>query len=176
MDKAIEIFNMQNSKKINKEKLLKMVQENQQYLVNKYVCVKGEYLVSAVILVAGNFDEVRKLKKGKPYYIPKKDELLKYIKFDYFEVNNEYQDLMNYLKKMFFFKSKAKRICQNILINCQSINALQDIPQILADNNIKIRNTRQFNKLMSLIQNLARNTRVWYHNGFTANEIEKMME
>ena len=37
------------------------------------------------------------------------------------------------------------------------------------------RNTRQLEKLMSLIRSLANNTRLWQNNGYTSNELSEIM-
>jgi hypothetical protein len=173
VDKVIEIFNMQNESKVTNDELISFLFDNKQYFNNNYVHIKDEYLVNMVIMVSGSFDYHLQAKKFKPFYIPESDELLKYKNLSYFEYTKEYKELLDYFKKMFFRKSKAVKVCQNIIISCQSGKAMQDLALILDENNIRIKNSEQLFELYYLIMNLANNTRIWENNGYTPNEMKE---
>ena len=167
---------MQNKDEITNQIIMIIIKEKRQCLIDKYIYIKGDYFVNIAIMVLDQFDEELDAKKGKSFYIPEKEELLKYKSLSYFEINKEYEDLLNFLKRMFFRKSKAEAICREIQMNCRSIRAMENLPLLFEEKKIRFRNTRQLENLMSLIRSLANNTRLWQNNGYTSNELSEIME
>jgi hypothetical protein len=122
------------------------------------------------------FEEELKFKKGKPYYIPEKEELLKYKNSDYFEITEEYEELLQFLRKMFWRKSKAEYIAKEIQSYCKSFRAMENISILFDEEKIRFKNQKQAEELMMLIRNLANNTRIWQNNGYTPVELEAVMK
>lgn len=176
--KVIEIYNLQNEDKINEDTMDYIIKEKKSYLINKlFVFIKEDFFVSPIIMIEEHyFDEELRFKKGKPYYIPEKEELLRYKKVNYFEKNKEYEDLLRFFRKKYWRKSKAEYIAKEIQSYCQSFRALENIGYFFERERMRFRKKEQLEEMMNLIKNLANNTRVWQNNGFTPNEIEKIME
>lgn len=174
-DMIIEIYNMQNHDKVDKETMQTIMKDKGQYLTENYVHIKDDYFVNMVIMALNTFDTELKVKKNKPYYIPEKQELLKYKSLGYFQVTEEYEILLSFLKKMFWRKAKAEDVCREIQINCQSFKGMENMPLLFQDKRIRFKSSKQLDELMLLIKDLADNTRVWQNNGFTPNEMDKLM-
>lgn len=172
--KVIEIYNMQNADKIDYGVIQSIIINKKQYLVDKYVYIHGDYFVYLSIIVAGTFEEELRAKKGKPFYIPKKEELLKYKDSTYFEVTKEYEELLNFLKKMFFRKSRAEDLCREIQMYCQSFKAMENLPLLFEEKKIRFKNKKQLDELTRLIRDFANNTRIWQNNGYTPNELDEL--
>lgn len=96
-DKVLEIYNMQNDEKIDAGVIEEIMNDAQEMLAKNFVEFNGDYFVSQTIMEFDEFETQLMQRKGKPFYIPKKEELLKYKKETYFEVPKEYDDLLSYL-------------------------------------------------------------------------------
>lgn len=117
----------------------------------------------------------KKFKKGKPHYIPEKEELLKYKDVSYFEVTKEYEELLQFLSKMFWRKSRAEYIAKEIQNYCKSSRALENIGIFFEEEKIRFKNQDQLEELLRIIRKLANSTRIPQNNGFTPNELEEIM-
>jgi hypothetical protein len=175
-NKILEIYNLQNEDKIDDDTMMAIIKNKRQYLLDEhYVCIKDDYFVDLSIMALDNFDEELKAKEGKPFYIPGKEELLKYKEVTYFEVNKEYEKLLEYLKKMFWRRSKAEHICRELQSICESFRAMENLPILLDELKLRFKNAGQYEKLMSLLMELANNTRIRQNNGYTPNELSEIM-
>jgi len=96
-EKVAEIYNMQNEDKITLIQIERMMENEQAMLEKHHVHIDGNYFIHETIMVFDEFDLYMKQKAGKPYYIPNKTELLKYLDQFYFEKTKEYQVLEDYV-------------------------------------------------------------------------------
>lgn len=113
-EKVIEIINDQSDYQISLDDL-KLIEEDESIRnIETYIGIKGEYFVSALIMAFENFDEVMRQKAGKPYYIPEKEELLKYAHLEYFEVNEQFEAVRRFFRKRFWRKSRADELALEI--------------------------------------------------------------
>ena len=169
---------MQNNDKIDDKSINYIIKEKESCLINKRcITIKKDYFVYLSIMVNEKyFEEELKFKKGKPHYIPGKEELLKYKDSDYFEITKEYEELLQFLRKMFWRKSKAEYIAKEIQSYCKSFRAMENISILFNEEKIRFKNQKQAEELMRLIRNLANNTRIWQNNGYTPVELEAVMK
>lgn len=172
--KVIEIYNMQNADRIDDWIIQSIIQRKKHCLINSYIYIHGDYFVYLSIIVAGTFEEELRAKKGKPFYIPEKEELLKYKDSTYFEVNEEYEELLKFLKKMFLRKSKAEDLCHEIQMCCQSFRAMENLSLLFEEKKIRFRNEKKLDVFTGLIRDLANNTRIWQNNGYTPSELDEL--
>lgn len=172
-DKVIEIYNMQNE-----EKLKELININLKSLEKNFVEVYGDYFVAESILEFEQFDEKMNVKRGKPYYIPIQDELLKYKDEIYFEKTKEYKELLNYVTQHFFNGDKylAEILVEDVQGDCQYGFSLQSVFEKFNRRDVVFEDEEQIKIVMKLIMNLANNTRIWENNGHTPNEIFEMKE
>lgn len=159
------------SDSINKETLDSFIQDGKAFLNQKRIFVKDDYLVSLTIMALENFDEILEAKRGKPFYIPTREELLKYIDDDYFEVNEQYERLLEFARTLYIRKSKAEILCKGIMNYCTSNKAFENMPYLLAEKRVNIKNEKKLQYFYSLILDLKNNTRLWDNNGYTDSEI-----
>ena len=89
-------------------------------------------------MVGESFEEELKLRKGKPYYIPEREELLKYEDPFYFEITPEYIELRDYLRKLYWRKSKADEIADEIKSYCSSTQSFVNLNLILVNVKVKM--------------------------------------
>ena len=176
-NQVVEIYNMQNEIPINNDTMLSIIKDKKQLLLDEYyVYIKNDYFIYLGIMVSDAFKKDLKAKKGKPFYIPDKEELLRYKDVTYFEINKEYEELLEFLEKMFWRKSKSKDVCREIHNYCKSSRAMENISMLFEEKRIRIKNTKQLEELMNHIRNLVNNTRIWQNNGYTPNELSEIME
>ena len=105
-EKVLEIYNMQNKDQISVEYIDNLI-SNHDFLNEELVGMKKGCFVYLSIIAVNTFDEDLKMKENKPWYIPEKEELLKYIDSEYFEYNKEFEDVFVFLKKKYFFMNSA---------------------------------------------------------------------
>ena len=173
-EKVIEIINKQNDYQISLDDLRLIEEDERTRNIETYIGIKDEYFVSALIMAFENFDEVMRYKEGKPYYIPEKEELLKYADLEYFEVNEQFEAVRRFFRKRFWRKSRADELAKEIQRYCKSADSLANIGYLFENRELKIKNEKDVNELMGLIRELANNTRVPENNGFTPNEMEEI--
>ena len=128
-NKVLEIYNMQNDDKVNKEDLAAIIEVAPRELSDNFVEIYADYFVAESILEFDEFDEQLGQRKGKPFYIPEKEELLKYKDDLYFEVNKEYQALLSYITKNIFDgdEYKAEMLCEDVQGICQYGFSVQEV-------------------------------------------------
>lgn len=172
--KVVEVYNLQNQSRITEQDLLALPAG---VLDKGFVSLYRDHFVNHSILEFDEFDHMMAKKAGKPYYIPPKADLLKYVKNGYFEGNAEYARLINYVKKNFFDDDQeAESFCEDIYGTCQFDFDIQTIFQRFNDRQISFKNQEQLNEVMQLIMDLANNVRIWENNGHTPKEIFEKVE
>jgi hypothetical protein len=170
-EKVVEIINKQNDYQICLDDLRFIEEDERSNNIATYIGIHGEYFANLTIMVLEKFDKVMKYKKGKPYYIPEKEELLKYAHLEYFEVNEQFEAVRRFFRKRFWRKSRADELALEIQRYCKSADSLANIGYLFENRELKIKNEKDVNELMGLIRELANNTRVPENNGFTPNEM-----
>ena len=119
---------------------------------------------------------VSDIQKGKPFYIPPKDELLKYADDMYFEHNPQTEALFDFFQNKLGMNSEEAddMVGECILcIICAIIPRENPIDDIVCDfDRMKINFTRlQLSEFLRLVCDLANNTRLPCNRGFTPNEL-----
>ncbi|MTV50521.1 nucleic acid-binding protein [Heliobacillus mobilis] len=124
------------------------------------------------------FEEKLRQRKGKPFYIPKQEELLKYKEESYFEVTKEYEALRSYLTLNIFEgdEAKAEKLCEEVQGICENCFSMELIFDVFNREDVIFKNEDQVNEVLQRVMALANNTRIWENNGHTPSEIFNMME
>ncbi len=175
-DKVVEIYNLQNEEEIDVDAIQDIMNNPSEDL--KFVEINGDYFVHEAIMEFDDFNEQLKQRKGKPFYIPEQEELLKYKDDCYFEVTKQYQALLNYVAKHIFAGDKlaAEMLCEDIQGICQFDFSVQEIFEVFNTRGVDFKSEKQVNEVMQLVMDLANNTRIWENNGHTPNEIFEKYE
>ena len=174
-DKVVEIYNMQNEDQINSADIEYYFTVD---LSRDFIYFHKGHFVHEAILEFDEFELMLKKKADKPYYIPEKDELLKYIDEGYFENSRHYRALVKYIAKHFFKgdEIKAELLCEDIRGLCQVGIDMQTILDMFNDRGISFNDIDQVNEVLRLVMDLSNNIRIWENNGHTPNEIFEKFE
>ena len=177
-DKVVEIYNMQNEDRVDIEQIDELMKNYSEELMKYCIEICGEYFVEDAILEFSDFDEELEKREGKPFYFPEKEELLKYKDSCYFEENEKYRNLYNYLKENIFNgdEFKAQMLCEDIQGICQFAFSIDNIFDEFNRRKVNFKDGNQVNEVMQLVIDLANNTRLQENNGHTPKEIFEEVE
>ena len=155
-NKVVEIYNSQNEEQVSHSDVEEFLSEPPEDLEDAFIHPHKDYFVHEVIMEHDEFDLMLRKKADKPHYVPKKNELLKYIDEGYFEKNKQYNALLNYVKKNFFKydEEKAEWLCEDIHGTCQFGADMQTILDTFNDRNISFKDMDQVNEVMQLVMEL----------------------
>ncbi|WP_219834950.1 YecA family protein [Paenibacillus sp. R14(2021)] len=109
--------------------------------------------------------------KDKPYYIPPKEELLRYAEIDYFEMTPQLEALKGYIMQQL---GKGERLAEAIVDDIQLVCSMEEPLSVIMEEfeNRKIRlSKKQLQDIMPLIINVNNTTRMWSNRGFTPAEL-----
>lgn len=173
MDKVAEIYNMQNDAQISVTDIETIARNNENELNKNFSEVYGSYFVHEAIMEFDEFDQSLAARKGKPFYIPAKTKLLKYVDDLYFEENHAYKALKKYVGKHFYKGDalKTKELCEDIHDECEMSHSISNLLEPFNRAGIIFDEQEQVQEVMSLVTDLSNHTRLWENNGFTPNEL-----
>ncbi len=171
---VVAVYNQQNDDPISEDSIHQYIIKPPKELAEHYVFVEGGLFVHDSLFV-GNDTLINLIeeKNNKPYYIPERRELKKYLDANYIEKNEHYYRLYRYLRKQFGDMSDdlIEEICNNFVF------ALKDgelnfgfIIQQLRSFGISLEDSQDFQQNVKLIADLGLNVRLWENNGFTRKE------
>lgn len=177
-DKVVEIYNSQNENQVKLKEVEAFLTHLPEELEDAFIMIHKDYFVHEAIMLYDEFGLMLTKKGDKPYYIPAKNELLKYVDENYFEATKQYNALVNYMKSNFFDgdEERAEDFCYNIHGMCKFEFEMQSIMESFNEQNINFRDIDQVNEVMSLITALSNNIRIWTNNGHTPHEIFEKFE
>lgn len=124
----------------------------------------------------------RSAQRGKPRYLPDKEEFLRYLESSYREPEKPYSDL-----KAYIFKHKLTNRGEGIrgvdgdlldlheFIQSGILSAGQEL-EFFTDKGYSFKDMNAANAFMQLVMNVHNNTRMFENNGFTPNEIFERFE
>lgn len=171
-DKVIEIFNSQNKCQLT---------ETEFYGV--YVKISGRaqtwYLKHGDVIDEyfdyDNKDEKDALLEGakdKPYYIPDKQEFLKYAESDYFEKTPQLDNLYKYISQHL---CKDKLLVDSLVDDIQLVCSMEEPLAAIMDEferrNIRFNKKEQLQAILPLIVDVYNHTRIWSNRGHTPAEL-----
>ena len=132
-----------------------------------------------ILLVAddiGQYAQVKEIQRGKPYYVPKKKELLLYDDALYCEDSPATAALKKFLTiGLHLNAEKAEEVFNGLLYNARCVGAgFQDLMQHMDKLEIRFRSARDAQKFAELYQEFHNNTRMQCNRGYTPNEMTAM--
>lgn len=176
-EKVVEIYNLHYQSEIGVEVINNIINNPPEELLKNFVEINGDYFVHETIMEFGDFDVQLKHRKGKPFYIPQQEELLKYKEDCYFEINNEYQDLLKYVTNLLDGdEAQAEILVEDIQGYCLQNFSPGAIFNLFNEHDVSFKDEKQVNEVMRHVMNLANNTRIWENNGHTPSEIFEKYE
>ncbi len=174
-EKAVEIYKMQTGDELTAQELLNTVDDRYrpvQFAVVYKNCLAHESLW-AVCDDDSDCEELEKEQKDKPFYIPEKDELLKYADIYSINLAPAGMALATFLLR---HNRLDEETAQDIVFDIQTlINSESNLMMILkemARMGVVIKHPKQFKEFTLYLKNLARTTRLWSLCGHTADELD----
>lgn len=172
-EKLREIYNSQNDVIVSIEEVETYLGED---LSLHHVYSHKHYFVHETVM---EFNLIKKLlrQKGKlPYYVPDKEELLKYADMLYYEKPESYRKLQQHLTQHYFKKEpeNAEMLIQNIRDECLEGLNEERFANLMANFEVMPKNQKQASKIINMVTELSNNTRRWEHNGHTPQELGEM--
>ncbi|MGU3472003.1 YecA family protein [Paenibacillus sp. D51F] len=109
--------------------------------------------------------------QNKPYYIPPKEELLRYAEMDYFEKTPQLDVLKSYIMRQLGEGERmADAIVDDIQLACSMEEPLDVIMEEFERRSIRL-SKKQLTDMMPLIIDVHNTTRMWSNRGFTPHEL-----
>lgn len=168
--KVAEVYNMQNEEKISFEQVSIYLERD---LSGDFVYSYYGYFVHETVLEFDEFELLKSKKQNKPFYVPDKEDLLRYSDMNYYEKPEAYDDLVHYFEKNFFpdEHEHVEMLCEDMIKRCMMDFQVKDIGDFLNSAKVDLRDMHQFKEVTRLIMNLANSVRLWENNGYTPDEI-----
>lgn len=168
----LKLYNRYNTARINKEKYLLWSEKLQRHSYEYYTIYSNAIVCSRVS--HEKIDEILYYQRGKKYYDPTKEELLKYANPSYYEKTEYTEDLRNFLVhnmkiNMLVVEGFISKLTWLIRTE-EPIKAENDL---MASCAIIPKDMNQANELLMRLQNLSNNTRKWANCGYTPEELFK---
>ena len=172
---VVDIYNSQNEVQIGIDDVEVYYDED---LSKQYVYAYKDHFVHETIMQFNDFKSMQKKKADKPYYIPDKEELLKYSDMLYYDKTKQYDNLMKYVKKNFFPNDheKTEMLCENMMWKCRDDFRPGEAFDLFNTFEVYFKDEKQVNEVMQLVIDLSNNVRLWENNGHTPNEIFEKFE
>ncbi|SES07587.1 YecA family protein [Salipaludibacillus aurantiacus] len=176
--KVVEIYNKHHESEAAAEDIEKLYDTPPDELTPQFVHTYKNHFVHEAIMEFGEFEDHLAQRKGKPYYIPNRTELLKYTDDMYLERTAPFYKLLTYLTSRYFKKDKEKayELADEIQAICHAGFSTNTIFDTIAIYGVEFKDEKEVNKLVPLILDLANHTRLWENNGFTPHELSESSE
>lgn len=174
-EKVMEVYNHQNEEKVS-------IDELKNYLKNppkKIIYARENLFVhEAVYYKKETPEKIYEDRKTLPYYTPEKEELLKYAEVDYFEKNNQYKQLSEYMETQLLEGDPilAEKIMTEVHdFLTEDLNNLKGALGVVEQYGISLENRKHISELINLIGDYAINLRLWDYNGYSFQESSAVM-
>lgn len=175
-EKVIEIYNEQNREPISIAHIDRVMREDTEQLAKGFAFIEGNYFIFETIMIFDDIADVLRERMGKPFYVPRKNELLKYKDTSYFEQNKYYRALYRFVLKNLTDgnKERATDICEDIQVTCQDDFLPSDVFEVFNRLKVTFENEAQVRETLDLVMELSNHTRLWANNGYTPTELFNM--
>lgn len=175
-EQIVEVYNQQNAEKISVAEVEGYIKQPPQLLEANNIYIKqGEFLEEGVYLFEDAYDLLIEKQKNKPYYIPEKEKLLKYVKLNYSEEPKEYEELKAFIKEKIIVDNEVK--AENLVFHIFLAIKYGDYDIAMQEFDhagVVFKNKKDILAVTDIIKRLNNNTRMQENNGFTPNELSKI--
>lgn len=172
-DKVAEIYNLHHEEKVDASVVDGVLKSPPPELGENSVRTNDDYFVHRRIMDQDIFEHQQGMRFNIPFYIPEQDELLKYRDDSYFEVNEQYRKLLDYMMENSSAADEdaARALCADIREICRSDFSPKRIFELFKARDVDFKEGVEVNELLDLVIDLANHTRIWENNGHTPNEV-----
>ena len=177
-DILVEIYNTQNEKPISLGEVEGYLENPPAELKKGHTYPYKDYFVHETILEFDEFESMLEKKGDKPFYVPAKEELLRYTDDFYFEKTKQYKVFYDYVRKNLLGGDgvKAQELCEEIRDALELDLGMSSVSKALERADVVFDNEQQVNEMMRLMMDMSNHIRRWEHNGNTPQEIFEEFE
>ncbi|PTQ85979.1 SEC-C motif-containing protein [Trichococcus patagoniensis] len=177
-DILVEIYNTQNEEPISIGEVEAYLENPPAELKKGHTYPHQDYFVHETILEFNDFEPMLQKKGNKPFYVPAKEELLRYTDDRYFEKSAAYRALYRFVKKNLFKGNelRTKDLCEEIHDGFAIDLGMQFVSKALERADVVFDSEQQAQEMMSLVMEMSNHIRLWEHNGNTPQEIFEEFE
>jgi len=170
----VKLFNSQNERKIDIDEMFGVL--------IKYAAMGYGYCFWEEYIVNDDFEKndykdveyITRARVSKPRYTPSKQEILKFLDWEYIERTPELEKLRAYVEQILSGDTeKTEEIIEEIYFLCKFEAKTQKFVDKFEKRGVLFE-FEQLKVLLSLIFDLQNNTRLWVNNGHTPNELVKL--
>jgi hypothetical protein len=131
----------------------------------------GFYIHQAIYYnndMAQHLDETN----GKPYYIPKEEELTRYLDDNYFERNRSVETLEAYIKEHLVKDNEelADDLLYDTVLAANGKNNIKFVLERFTRLGIRF-NENEINDFINMVNDVYNNSKIWLNNGFSPKEL-----
>lgn len=176
--KFLEIYNAQNEPSVSSSELQALLADSHyaKLLEKESVLTQKRALNHEEIEYVENYSAFIEGTIGKPFYVPAKEELLRYVDDLYYEQTSHQEKLGKMLAKDFFGGSTImiKDEIDELVGQLQGVNV--NFQGVVRDflGRFECKDMKQMNEYMHVITMIANSTRIWENRGHTPHELAQM--
>ena len=174
IQKLVEVFNQWNEKKTSVNEIMKVYKKLDHRPPLFDFDIEDDLILDEILLDVESgyyaYEAIYEQQGNLPYYIPEKDEFLRYADEKYFEKTLEYDSLLDYLVQVYgIHKVIAEDICEDSIHSIRLGYLAEDIIEGLEEKGIEM-DTFHKHDLMNLVLQLINHTRTIFYRGATPAE------
>lgn len=176
-DMLVEVFNNQNHMKLDIGELItiyhRLAKRDERFYLN------GDYIISDYFMYDGmeEFEELLDDIKGKPYYIPEKNKLLKYADDNYFELTPQLTALKIFiLNELCTDRQLVDYLIDDIQLACSMEAPIEDVMYEFERRGIIFKDRNQISRFVPFIVDVYNHTRLWANCGHTPAEMRALSD
>lgn len=175
-EKILEIYNSQNSEKLEADEIKNIIPKPGEYLdVGVYVYGYGDYFVIEAIALFDDIEEIMAQSEGKPFFIPEKDELLKFADSFYNGPNPHFDALIDFSRRELFPNNLM--LAESLAIEAAALfradASIDIVLELYLKEGLAMKDEGKMGMLLSLMVNLKNNSRIWANRGYTPEELSQ---
>lgn len=175
--KVIQIYNLQNKQKIT-NKDLQAITTDSHY---KKMLEKSNVVVVMDRFIHQSLDEnnltqqLEQVVVGKPFYIPEKEELLRYKDAFYYEKTKYHRELAKLLEKVEITENKSiQEIMKDFVWKTKAMNYKFNSTMKEFMSQFVFKDVKQVNEITKVLVLAANATRTWNNRGYTPEELSNL--
>ena len=177
LDEFVELFNSHNERKTDVDEVCSVLMRF--IALNAGYCFWDEFIVNAGF-EENDFKDVKRLTDtaaSKPRYLPDREEFLRYADDSYYEVTPQMAALKEYiLTTLHNDPADVDVMLGEIHRLCSAEAKMQPIMDVFNRRGINFDSSEQANELTQLIVGVMNNTRLWFNNGHSPDELHEKLE
>lgn len=171
--RVLETYNDQNQKQLAKEEFYKQIEEMSEELEEHFVVSIEDYFVEdSLLMMETDIPDLLAEQSDKPYYVPKKQQLLRYADEFYFEKTPAYKKFSRHMENYISGdREYTREVCEEIYAEIRLAGDPGEIFESLESLGFTMRSEEEVKQLFAVTVEMFCDMRLWQNNGHTINEL-----